>query len=292
MKSRPPTIAIVHDDGELARLLAHSLRERGVRALTALSIRDAMAIFHLSRPDLLLVGIAECEAAPDELGQLRSSSAGKPQVPILVLVRPGSEDRRRALRMGLTQHLPVPSEDDELFLTVGSFLPLGNKPTAAPAQPTRPSTALDTRPLAPAAGSGSSPQEDGLDDLFGPAIEIDPLTDTLGVFDRLADETTSFLAEGELAELLEQVRADLFETLPMISLFEIGSDGGLSVPPGADRVLASLPADSLRASLGTWGRSVLEELERRHPGRLAPETLHSLASAVTTDSLAARGPRP
>ncbi|HEX4954386.1 MAG TPA: hypothetical protein VF017_13420 [Thermoanaerobaculia bacterium] len=305
MKSRPPTLAIVHDDGEVARLLAHALRERGVRVLTAMSIRDALTLFRLSRPDLVLTGIVECEAAPDQLGQLRSRSPGKLPVPILVLVRPGSDDRRRALRMGLTQHLPVPCEDHELLLTVGSFLPLSSErlPVWAPASP---SGALGTRPVPPASlpQNGSASKEQDLEDLFGSEVTADePVTATednrtwealaeaLAAFETLAEETRSFLAPGELAEVLEEVRAELFESLPMISLVEIEGDGCLSVLPGADRVLATMPADTLKAALGTWNQCVLVELERRHPGRFGPQTPPAHGSEVTPDSPLLHGPR-
>ncbi len=110
-------IFLLHPDDETRDRLSTVLHETGFKVLTARDEANALAYLAQMRfvlPDALVMPIAEHGPLLDKLRQNPLTA----DLPVVVLSDQPTEDRRRALRQGLSDLVPAPYDREELLLTL------------------------------------------------------------------------------------------------------------------------------------------------------------------------------
>lgn len=110
-------IFLLHPDESTLDRLSTVLHDSGFKVLTAGD--EASAVAHLAQmrfvlPDALIMPLSEDGPLVEKLRQNPLTA----DVPILVLTDHLAEDRRRALRLGISDLLPSPFDGEELLLTL------------------------------------------------------------------------------------------------------------------------------------------------------------------------------
>ncbi len=110
-------IFLLHPDDETRDRLSTVLHEAGFKVLTARDEVNALAYLAQMRfvlPDALVMPIAEHGPLLEKLRQNPLTA----DLPVVVLSDQPTEDRRRALRQGLSDLVPAPYDREELLLTL------------------------------------------------------------------------------------------------------------------------------------------------------------------------------
>jgi len=121
---RPRKILILDDEADMVESCARICRRSGHTCLTATDASEALALFELERPDLLITDLR----MPDRSGieVLRQAKQIAPHVPVVVITAYVSEaSAHEALQAGATAYLPKPFTAYQLRQTVDSALGLG-----------------------------------------------------------------------------------------------------------------------------------------------------------------------
>ncbi|MCC7010526.1 MAG: PAS domain S-box protein [Acidobacteria bacterium] len=117
-------ILVVEDEPDTREYLSRLLEAHDAVVLLAKSAAEALEIFRLTRPDLLVsdIGLPEIDGY-DLIRRIRRGDAGDasslPAIALTAYAR--TEDRMRALRAGFQGHLAKPVEAAELLAAVASF---------------------------------------------------------------------------------------------------------------------------------------------------------------------------
>lgn len=114
---RSELIFLLHPDDETRDRLSTDLHEAGFKVLTARD--EAGALAHLAQmrfvlPDALVMPLGENGPLLDKLRQNPLTA----ELPVVVLSDQPAEDRRRALRQGISDLVPAPFDREELLLTL------------------------------------------------------------------------------------------------------------------------------------------------------------------------------
>jgi PAS domain S-box-containing protein len=118
---------VVEDEPDTREFLKRLLESRGASVALATSAPDALAIWEVVRPELLIsdIGLPGMDGY-DLMQQIRLKDVGDgggiPAVALTAYAR--SEDRTRALLAGFQAHLAKPVEPAELLATIASFAEL------------------------------------------------------------------------------------------------------------------------------------------------------------------------
>lgn len=110
-------IFLLHPDNETRDRLSTVLHDAGFKVLTARDEAGALADLAQMRfvlPDALVMPIAEQGPLLDKLRQNPLTA----DLPVVVLSDQPAEDRRRALRQGISDLVPAPFDREELLLTL------------------------------------------------------------------------------------------------------------------------------------------------------------------------------
>jgi DNA-binding response OmpR family regulator len=121
------TLLLVHSDASLLTSLSGLLSRHGFRVVSTPTLREANQVFQHFAPDLVLAAPAVIEAERAELARLVEARPGATAPALAAIVQPGTEDRLRALRLGLTQQLAWPGSEEEILLVVGAMLGWANE---------------------------------------------------------------------------------------------------------------------------------------------------------------------
>jgi CheY-like chemotaxis protein len=122
------TILVVDDDPDMVDTCARILRRSGHDCLMATSAREALALLHRHRPDLILADLRMPEM--DGLALLTHASRVAPQVPVVIFTAYGSiETARQAREAGAAAYLTKPFTVGELQGAVARTL--ASSPTRA-----------------------------------------------------------------------------------------------------------------------------------------------------------------
>jgi two-component system OmpR family response regulator len=104
------TILVVDDELDCLQLTRLVLEMHGARVITATSVADAMEIFTLEQPDLVLTDVC----MPDETGltlveKIRAHASGGRNTPTIAMsARTELHDRARVMSAGFDHFLPKP----------------------------------------------------------------------------------------------------------------------------------------------------------------------------------------
>jgi CheY-like chemotaxis protein len=117
-------VMAVEDDDDGRYLLTLMLELAGAKVVPAASVREALAAFETTRPDVIVSDIA----MPGQDGYAlirhvraleREHGSATPAIALTGFVRP--EDRARMLAAGFQAHLRKPVDPDELVAVVASL---------------------------------------------------------------------------------------------------------------------------------------------------------------------------
>ncbi len=125
------TACIVLEARSTAQFLGSSLQRHGIRVVTVASVLEGLRLRSTEAPSLWLLGLEEAAAAPAQLSSLMHSEAGA-IVPAIAVLDRQPEARRRALGLGLSVHLELPCDDEEVRLVVSAVLGAPHGPARRP----------------------------------------------------------------------------------------------------------------------------------------------------------------
>jgi PAS domain S-box-containing protein len=117
-------VLVVEDEPDTREFLSRLLQGRGAQVLVAATAPEALALFRIEHPDLLIsdIGLPDMDGY-DLIRQIRSEGAGHhasiPAIALTAYAR--SEDRTKALRAGYQTHIAKPVEPNELIAAIASF---------------------------------------------------------------------------------------------------------------------------------------------------------------------------
>lgn len=121
----PPTVLIADDDPEIVRLLALTLRQEGLRLLSAEDGASALQLARAERPALILMdwqmpkldGLAVCRALrAEEDPRLRDVSV------VLITAQTGPENTAAGFEAGVTDYLTKPFTPPQVRARVRTWL--------------------------------------------------------------------------------------------------------------------------------------------------------------------------
>ncbi len=126
-------ILIVDDELSIIKFLRANLESKGYEVLTAMNGAEALKIFEMELPDLLLLDITMPKVDGFEVcRRLREWS----QVPIIMLSgRGGENDKVKCLDLGADDYITKPFGASELIARVGAVLRRTTEGAAIPTQP-------------------------------------------------------------------------------------------------------------------------------------------------------------
>jgi two-component system, OmpR family, phosphate regulon response regulator OmpR len=129
-----PHILVVDDDDRLRDLLRRFLAEQDFVVATANNAADARhKLKHLAFDLMVLDVMMPGESGLDLTKNLRATSGGVQQLPVLLLTARGeASDRISGLEVGADDYLPKPFEPRELLLRINAILRRVPKPVVAP----------------------------------------------------------------------------------------------------------------------------------------------------------------
>lgn len=136
--SRAPFVLIVEDDPTNRMLATRILRSAGIAFAEAVDGEDALAQIGAHPPDLVMLDLSLPGIDGLEVTRRVRHEPLLRDLPILgVSAHAMAGDRERALAAGCNDYLTKPYRPSELVAAVGRFVPLPEKPAAAPlaAQP-------------------------------------------------------------------------------------------------------------------------------------------------------------
>ena len=115
-----PTILIVEDDVDMARLNAKLLKRRGYDAMAAYTAAEARSLVREVKPDLFVLDIG----LPDGCGlSLCKEFQECSDAPVLFLTgRASTQDKVSGLKMGGDYYLTKPFDNTEFLAVVESLL--------------------------------------------------------------------------------------------------------------------------------------------------------------------------
>jgi CheY-like chemotaxis protein/two-component sensor histidine kinase len=121
------TVLVVEDEPDTREFLKRLLETHGAEVVVAGSAAEALSVFPIARPDILVsdIGLPGVDGY-DLMQQIREknmSDGGRiPAIALTAYVR--SEDRTRALTVGYQAHVAKPVEPSELVATIASLVGL------------------------------------------------------------------------------------------------------------------------------------------------------------------------
>jgi CheY-like chemotaxis protein/two-component sensor histidine kinase len=117
-------ILVVEDESDTRDFLKRLLEGHGAEVVVAASVTEALSLFKIERPDMLIsdIGLPQIDGY-DLVQQIRAGDAdaarGIPAIALTAYAR--AEDRMRALRAGYQVHIAKPVEPGELLAAIASF---------------------------------------------------------------------------------------------------------------------------------------------------------------------------
>jgi PAS domain S-box-containing protein len=120
-------ILVVEDEPDTRDFLKRLLEGHGAEVVVAGSVAEALSLFKIERPDMLIsdIGLPQIDGY-DLVQQIRAGDAeaarGIPAIALTAYAR--GEDRMRALRAGYQVHIAKPVEPAELLAAIASFVGL------------------------------------------------------------------------------------------------------------------------------------------------------------------------
>ncbi len=116
----PPTILVVDDDVNIAKIIVRNLVLEGYQSLEARTGQEALQHLRTAEPDLILLDVEMPQLDGFEtLERIRQVS----DIPVIMLtVRAEVADRIRGLELGADDYLPKPFNRDELNLRIKAVL--------------------------------------------------------------------------------------------------------------------------------------------------------------------------
>lgn len=118
-------VLVVEDERDTLELLTYSLAKCGARVMGAQSAREAIELFHRSRPDVVVsdIGMADQDGYDlvRAIRRLPADAGGR--VPAVALTAfAGHEDRRAALAAGFQEHVTKPAKPAMLAALIADLL--------------------------------------------------------------------------------------------------------------------------------------------------------------------------
>lgn len=121
MEEGQPLLLVVDDDRNVTRLLELYLGRAGYRVLSACSGEEALEIFRVNRPDLIILDVMLPRLDGWEV--CRRLRAGGDDTPVIFLTaRDASEDRVAGLEMGGDDYVVKPFDPHEVVARVKARL--------------------------------------------------------------------------------------------------------------------------------------------------------------------------
>jgi DNA-binding NtrC family response regulator len=122
-----PTILIVEDDASFRRVLEYQLTEAGYKTTVAENGKQALELFTGHRHQVVLTDLNLPEISGEEV--LKHIKQQSPETPVIILTAFGSiESAVQAIKLGASQYLTKPVNEDVLLLTIENALKLANLP--------------------------------------------------------------------------------------------------------------------------------------------------------------------
>ena len=119
-----PVVLIVDDEVQFTDMMEHFLESNGVKAHVANNATEALSQLSRLQPDLLLLDIMMPEVDGLLLIRLMRTNPELVNIPIVVSsAKPSAEGRSEALQAGADAFLPKPFSPDELWGTIGEYIP-------------------------------------------------------------------------------------------------------------------------------------------------------------------------
>jgi len=130
---RKTSILIVDDELSIIKFLRANLEANGYEVLTAIDGTEALRIFEINLPDVVLLDVMMPKMDGFEVcRRLREWS----QVPIIMLSARGTEDDKvKCLDLGADDYITKPFGKDELVARVRAVMRRTNTVTSVPARP-------------------------------------------------------------------------------------------------------------------------------------------------------------
>ncbi|HWD38721.1 MAG TPA: response regulator transcription factor [Fimbriimonas sp.] len=120
-QSQNARILVVEDELSVSNFLEQALRESGLQALVAHTVKAAAALWEAEKPDLVLLDLMLPDG--DGLELLRERREAGSHTPVIVLsARSGLADRVTGLDLGADDYLPKPFSLEELLARVRAQL--------------------------------------------------------------------------------------------------------------------------------------------------------------------------
>lgn len=123
-----PLVLLIDDEVSYAKVIGEALKQHGFEVVIAGNAGEALELFQLKKPSLILLDVMMPEIDGLTLLKWLREHSEQEDLPIHIVSAKAQEaDREAALKAGANGFIAKPFSLEELLQAVGSYLPNGSK---------------------------------------------------------------------------------------------------------------------------------------------------------------------